>query len=134
MVMFKRIGFPSRTIQIEARIGNKAWSTSHGRKAITINRKCGATSSSSSASVATFTCWPRLDGRYLTLQSMAPMMLNIAEVNIYRSGETFYETLGLTIVQLRLGNKNVHLKYTFKSFKLFVYTEQSYPECKAGNQ
>ena len=88
MVLLKRVGWATRTLQIEARIGNTPLASSFGRRVITANQKCGATSSgSASLSTATFTCRPRRDGRYLSLQSLARMQLNIAEVNVYISGE-----------------------------------------------
>lgn len=89
--MFKRLGWNSRSIGVEARVGDIKTHTSHGRKVITVNTKCGSRSSvDNNHDSAVFLCNPPLAGRYLTLQTMAHRQMNIGEVNIYIDRECIY--------------------------------------------
>ena len=87
IVMFKRIGYSHRALGVEARIGDTETPSDYGMKRISVNRKCGATSSTStSEEFAIFFCDPPLHGRFLSLQAMEPMQLNIGEVNVFVKG------------------------------------------------
>lgn len=71
---------------IEVRIGNARLVSAYGLKPITTNTKCGSTSGTDQKSLETFKCSTPLDGRYLSLQSLADKQLNIGEINIFTTG------------------------------------------------
>ena len=89
--MFKRHGYPDRTTNVEARIGNTPllWSSTGQIK---VNEKCGTTSSNNPKMVEEFNCFPPLDGKYLSLQNMKAQYMNIAELTIFKSGRQSCDT------------------------------------------
>ena len=85
--MFKRIGFPQRTLKVEVRVGNKQLLMSNtGLNHIRINQKCGKTSSSKSVMIEDFECSPPLDGQFVSLQNTEQGEMNIGELVIFAAG------------------------------------------------
>ena len=85
--MFKRIGFPYRTLKLEARVGNKQLLVaSTGRNQIKFNHKCGKTSGSKSVMIEEFECSPPLDGQFISLQNTDKGEMNIGELAIFAAG------------------------------------------------
>ena len=93
IVVFKRLGYPQRTTNVEARVGNtRVLRSNHGQ--IKVNEKCGKTSGSNSAKMEEFHCFPPLDGQYVSLQSMEsqPQSMNIGELSIFKSGRQCWKS------------------------------------------
>jgi hypothetical protein len=87
----KRQGFNQRLARTQVRIGNTAIQTSYGKREINVNTACGMLSpTTTSYSMQDFYCSPTISGRYLSLQSKANKWFNIAEVNIYTRGNSYY--------------------------------------------
>ena len=84
--VIKRFWFPQRTLQLEIRVGRTRTPANYGLTRITANSVCGTTSSRTNTESEIVNCDSPKNGRYLTLQSLANMMLNIGEVNVYRKG------------------------------------------------
>ena len=83
MIVYKRFGYPQRTLSLSVRVGMTRISDSHGLVEITANKHCGDTSGSSTSSVSTVNCVPETHARYMTLQSKAKKEINIGEVNVF---------------------------------------------------
>ena len=72
---------------MEARIGNMRLDPDrNGVQPITLNTKCGATTSHSKVPFEIFRCIPLLDGQFLSLQNMGKGGMMLGEVNIFSSG------------------------------------------------
>ena len=87
VVLFKRTGYKDRMQQIEIRVGDTPIATNHGLKRIHANYNCGSTSSRTDTAVEAVTCGYARAGRYMSLQSHAAAMINMAEVNVYSGRE-----------------------------------------------
>ena len=84
--VIKRFHFPQRTLQLEIRVGPTRTPANYGLTRITSNSVCGTSSSKTNTESEIVNCGSPGNGRYLTLQSLANMMLNIGEINVYRKG------------------------------------------------
>ena len=87
VLLFKRTGYKDRMQQIEIRVGDTAIAADHGLKQIHANYICGRTSSRTDTAVEAVTCGYARAGRYMSLQSHAAAMINMAEVNVYSGRE-----------------------------------------------
>ena len=87
MVLFKRTGYNDRMQQISVRIGNSPVSPEHGLKQISANYDCGTSSARTDTAVEVVDCGSARSGRYMTLQSHAAKMINMAEINVYAGRE-----------------------------------------------
>ena len=87
VVLFKRTGYKDCMQQIEIRVGDTPIATNHGLKRIHANYNCGSTSSRTDTAVEAVTCGYARAGRYMSLQSHAAAMINMAEVNVYSGRE-----------------------------------------------
>ena len=59
-MVYKRLGFPNRTLRLEVRVGNTLVSKSHGLKPIVANTRCDYTSPSRTSMVSSAYCIPQV--------------------------------------------------------------------------
>lgn len=86
--VIKRFWFPHRTLRLEVRVGPSPLPANHGLRQIVTNKVCGTTSSNAKTESDYANCALPINGRYLTLQSLATVQMNIGEINIYKAGNS----------------------------------------------
>ena len=89
VVMFKRIGYYDRTLEVETRVSYSGLNTKRGATQyswMTAGTVCGQRSGTASVKVETFRCSPPLDGTHVTMQTYSTVSMNIAELDIFVTG------------------------------------------------